>query len=261
MIKALFFDIDGTLVSFDTHRVPQSTIAAIEAAKAAGLKIFIATGRPRQLIDNIGEIARLVDGYVTVNGAYCFVGGEVVSCSLIPADEAVAIKRAADSLGAACLTVGADGLQMANASEEMLLALKRLLNVDKLLSEKPFDELTADGVVQMTVFVTAEQEAEVLAGAPSCISSRWYPAFTDITSNGADKGKGIETMAAYFGIAPEETMAFGDGGNDIQMLQRAGVGVAMGNASAEVQAAADHVTDSVDNDGVANALRHFGLIG
>ena len=62
------------------------------------------------------------------------------------------------------------------------------------------------------------------------------------------------------GLKREEIMAFGDGENDIDMLKFAGIGVAMGNASDEVKAAADYVTDSVDADGIAKALKHFGLI-
>ena len=64
----------------------------------------------------------------------------------------------------------------------------------------------------------------------------------------------------YFGISRDECMAFGDGGNDIPMLEYAGVGVAMGNAKEDVQAKADFITKSVDDDGVAYALRHYGLI-
>ncbi len=80
MTKALFFDIDGTLVSFETHRIPPSTIEALEAAHAKGLKIFIATGRPKAIINNLSELQdrNLVDGYITMNGAYCFVGEQVI---------------------------------------------------------------------------------------------------------------------------------------------------------------------------------------
>ena len=80
MTKALFFDIDGTLVSFETHRIPPSTIEALEAAHAKGLKIFIATGRPKAIINNLSELQdrNLIDGYITMNGAYCFVGEEVI---------------------------------------------------------------------------------------------------------------------------------------------------------------------------------------
>ena len=62
------------------------------------------------------------------------------------------------------------------------------------------------------------------------------------------------------GIDISETMAFGDGGNDISMLKAAGTSVAMGNALDKVKANASYVTTSVDEDGIANALRHFGII-
>lgn len=72
-VKALFFDIDGTLVSFKTHRIPQSTVDALEQAKKNGVEIYISTGRPKQIINNLGQIEHLIDGYITANGARCFV--------------------------------------------------------------------------------------------------------------------------------------------------------------------------------------------
>lgn len=83
-IKAAFFDIDGTLVSFKTHKIPQSTINAITRAKRKGIKIFIATGRPVAIINNIADIKHLVDGYITFNGAYCFMGNQDFVLSPIP---------------------------------------------------------------------------------------------------------------------------------------------------------------------------------
>ena len=71
---ALFFDIDGTLVSFKTHEIPASTIFALTQAKANGHRVYIATGRPPIIITNLGAIAHLIDGYVTTNGALCLVG-------------------------------------------------------------------------------------------------------------------------------------------------------------------------------------------
>ena len=67
-------------------------------------------------------------------------------------------------------------------------------------------------------------------------------------------------MASDRGLGIVECMAFGDGGNDISILRRAGTGVAMGNAGTEVKAAADYVTRDIDDGGVAHALRHFGII-
>lgn len=70
----------------------------------------------------------------------------------------------------------------------------------------------------------------------------------------------MEIIAGHTGIELSECMAFGDGGNDISILRRAGTGVAMGNAGVTVKNAADYVTDSIDSDGVSRALRHFGII-
>lgn len=81
------------MVSFETHRIPSSTIEALEAARAKGLKIFIATGRPKAIINNLSELQdrNLIDGYITMNGAYCFVGEQVIYKSAIPQDEVKAM--------------------------------------------------------------------------------------------------------------------------------------------------------------------------
>lgn len=89
---------------------------------------------------------------------------------------------------------------------------------------------------------------------------RWNPLFADVVPAGVDKAEGIDRLLARFRIGLDETMAFGDGGNDIPMLRHVGTGVAMGNADEAVKAEADYVTTSVDEEGIARALRHFGLI-
>ena len=89
---------------------------------------------------------------------------------------------------------------------------------------------------------------------------RSHPAIVDVTAKGNTKQRGIDEIIRHFGIRLEETMAFGDGGNDISMLRHAGIGVAMGNAKDDVKAAAGYVTTSVDDNGIANALKQYGII-
>ncbi len=96
-----------------------------------------------------------------------------------------------------------------------------------------------------------------MARIPGCTSGRWHPAFTDITAKGADKGEGIKAMAEYCGFDAQNTIAFGDGGNDASMIKAAGIGIAMGNALESLKQEADYTTTSVDDDGILNALRHF----
>lgn len=134
------------------------------------------------------------------------------------------------------------------------------LGVDSSVFVTDLNRLGDEAILQVTPFCTVEQEALLMPTLESCTSGRWHPAFTDITARGADKGKGLQAMADYLGLNIEETMAFGDGGNDISIIKKAGVGVAMGNAGDELKQVADYITTHVDEDGVKNALIKYGVI-
>ena len=91
MIRSVFLDIDGTLVSFATHKIPQSAVDALAKAKANGVGIFISTGRPLPIINNLGAISHLIDGYITTNGAMGIVGGKAIFSTPIPQDDVDAL--------------------------------------------------------------------------------------------------------------------------------------------------------------------------
>ena len=95
---------------------------------------------------------------------------------------------------------------------------------------------------------------------PDCISARWYPTFCDISPVGGTKVKGMDCFAKQFGFDMEETMAFGDGGNDLAMLEHAGTGIAMANGTETLKKAADYVTEDADHDGIRNACIYYHLI-
>lgn len=259
-IKALFFDIDGTLVSFQTHRIPQSTVDALTQAKQNGVRVYISTGRPKMIITNLGQIEHLIDGYITTNGARCFVGDHTVCQHPISKADVDKVIAASTRDGYPVIVVGEKHLAILNLTPIVEEIFVKGLGVDSLDFQSDMEDLKGEDVLQLTPFCSAEQEAELMPTLDNCTSGRWHPAFTDITAGDADKGKGLQAMASYLGLDIDETMAFGDGGNDITIIEKAGVGVAMGNAGDNVKAVADYVTTSVAEDGVKNALRHFGVI-
>ena len=258
-IKALFFDIDGTLVSFNTHRIPQSTVDALEQAKKNGVEVYISTGRPKQVINNLGQIEHLIDGYITANGARCFVEDTLVSQHAILPSDVKKIIEAADRDNYPAIVVSESRFAIHHYTDEVYEIFCKGLGVDSSVFAD-VNDLGDEPILQITPFCTLEQEALLMPTLENCTSGRWHPAFTDITARGADKGKGLQAMADYLDLNIEETMAFGDGGNDISIIKKAGVGVAMGNAGEELKQVADYITTHVDEDGVKNALIKYGVI-
>lgn len=257
---ALFFDIDGTLVSFQTHQIPESTIEALTMAKANGHKVFIATGRPPIIITNLKAIEHLIDGYVTINGALCYVGNYVVRYREIPKEAVRLVVKDAQKKKYGLIVVGEKDVAVLDPQGEVDRIFRREIGVENLNQALPVEKVMKQRIYQLTPFFSEEYERELLAHIPSCTVGRWHPAFTDVTVQGADKGEGLLTMAAHFGLNPRNTIAFGDGGNDTSMIRTAGIGVAMGNALDSLKEVADYTTASVDEDGIMKALTHFGLI-
>ena len=258
MIKAVFFDIDGTLVSFKTHVVPKSTLHAIELLKKKGIKVFIATGRHRRSINNLGDLE--FDGYVTLNGGYVFAGkDDVIYKHSISDKDIEALVRYQEKEGEfPCAFVQEDEIFM-NYTDKAVNNVFHLLNFPAP-PIRPIEDIYGKTVYQLIAFFTAEQEKRIMKVLSHCESKRWNPLFTDIVPLGSSKRIGIDKMLEHYHIGLDECMAFGDGGNDIQMLSHVGIGVAMGNAAEDVMSAASYVTTSVDENGVYNALKHFNII-
>ena len=259
--KALFFDIDGTLVSFRTHEIPPSAIAALTQAKASGARIYIATGRPHCIINNLAPIEHLIDGYITTNGAMCSVGETVIRTAAIPQHEVETLLQDARRRGYSSLVIGERRIAVQDNAGTVKSVFCNELGVHNLDFSLSVGELMeSEQVMQVTAFFTAEHDEVLQRQMPGSVFARWHPAFTDINSREADKGKGLLAVAAHEGIELADTFAFGDGGNDVAILRQAGNGIAMGNAGDDVKAAADYVATSVDEDGILNALKHYNII-
>ena len=126
--------------------------------------------------------------------------------------------------------------------------------------EDAYERALNEKVYQLNVFVSEEEEGDFMQLMPNSKTARWTSHFTDIIPKDGGKNKGIDAIINHFGIKLEETMAFGDGGNDIDMLKHAGIGIAMENARDDVKEIADFITTSVDDDGITNALKHYNVL-
>lgn len=256
MIKAIFFDIDGTLVSFKTHMVHASTMRALEELRAKGVKLFICTGRHELLIDNVDK--SMFDGIVSLNGQCVRVEERVIYTNAMTPADAQAAAEFASSRNIAAIFEGVDFIRI-NTITKMALDGAALINLH-LPEPSDISAISEYPILQLIFFGDTSEEESLLRRMPSCESTRWTPLLCDVIPLGGGKHVGIRKVLEHYGFSREECMAFGDGDNDITMLRYAGTGIAMGNADPTVKAAADYITSSTDHSGIAKALRHFGII-
>ena len=260
MIKAVFFDIDGTLVSFKTHRVPNSTLEAIKILQTKGIEVFVATGRHPSILtvgNNVGEID--FDGFVTLNGQYCFTKtGETIYENSICKEDIVSLLEFMKENKFPCAFVE-DKDTYINYIDDVVVNLLKSVNVP-LPPIEDIERAKEGKVFQLNPYVPVEFEEEIMKVLPNCEATRWSPTFIDVIPAGGGKHVAIEKIIEYYGYKKDEVMAFGDGGNDKTMLIAAGIGIAMGNANEDVKKIADYVTTSVDDDGVIKALKYFNII-
>ncbi len=256
MIKAAFFDVDGTIYSHKSKGIPQSTLKAMDLLKQRGIKTFLATGRDFTAIDRfpVGKIR--FNGYVMLNGQLCTdQDRNIILSSPIDAADASYLLDAFRKKTRPVALAEKDRLYI-NMIDEAVIRAQAGIS-----SELPqIMKYEGAPVYQFMCYGGKELEEEFSEKLPHCKVTRWSPYGVDVISKNGGKMTGIQKMLEVYGISKEETIAFGDGENDIEMLKFAQVGVAMGNAETEVQKAADYVTEDIDADGIWNALKHFHII-
>ena len=276
MPKAVFFDIDGTLVPYDTRRVSQEDRETIEALRGQGTLVFIVTGRHICDIDNIPFA---VDGAVCCNGALTYaVKGNcahfyererfvLVEDHPIPKRKAVEIAGIiADNQIPASISTDTRTL-FGNLTRKELEFIRRV-NMPSPREGDVLETAINESVYSFNAFVSPEEE-KILFNA--CIGRsrrnvlwgldtfRWCDEYCDINVHGLDKVVGIKKILDIYRIGPADIIAFGDGFNDIAMLEFAGRGIAMETAADAVKSAADCVTASAADSGVSRYLKRLGL--
>lgn len=270
MIKACFFDIDGTLLDHEHgSAMPDSTRQALAALRKKGVKVYIASGRDATMMPPLRALFPF-DGYICSNGQNILDDtGPYPTLHHSPEDILGLLRLAKEHWMSIMICEGERTFPAAHD-----VVNQRLYGW--LGQEMPpvYDpaRLQEHPVVQFTVCLTEElasgprgeqlmrQGQELFSVLPGVEVTSAGGGILDCIPKGGGKEFGISLVCHRLGIAQEETMVFGDGANDIRMLRWGGIGVAMGNASPTVKTEADYVTTPVGEDGVKNALLHFGVL-
>ncbi|MBD5119453.1 MAG: Cof-type HAD-IIB family hydrolase [Clostridiales bacterium] len=261
MIKAIFFDIDGTLVSFRQKFLSDQLLADLTTLRERGIKTFICSGRALQDLENTGMLrGAKFDGYVTINGQFCCDGDGTPF-----RDEPIGLDDMRGAYQVLLDNPTVPALLEGNGESYLTQINDRVREIYEFLHTEPYplcplEWLLERKVYQFVPFVASGEEALFLDAMPDCTYTRWHPKGIDIMPRDGGKGVGVLATMERYGFTRDEVMVFGDGENDMSMMAQAGLSVAMGNGEDMVKAMADHVTDTVENDGVSKALRHFGLL-
>lgn len=259
--KAAFFDIDGTL--WDIHnRVPESTVKAIRMLRKNGHLAFLCSGRSRAYIQSPKLFEIGFDGVVSGCGTMIEYAGETVFYKKLDTKLVEYTVNTVRHYGFRPILEGREYLYLDDeefGQDSYGRKLKtevgdHLLSVAGEWGKWEISKLTCvtDQAEWEKCYPALEKYYDCMVHNPRVI---------EIVPKGFHKGTGIEEVCRLLGMKIEDTFAFGDSANDIGMLRTAGTAVVMGNGSREAKAEADYVTDSLTEDGIWNACRHFGLIG
>lgn len=256
MIKVIFFDIDGTLVSHTKKQVTPSAREAIRELRSRGIKCVMCTGRHILETEELPIKDVEFDAYITLVGQLCLdhEKKEVVGFPFPAADRQRFVELFNEKRYPMQL-VEKDGMYINYINRRV-----EEVQADISTSLPPLGEYSGNEVYQVVAYMDKEDEAEAAEYLEGCYVTRWNRRAIDILPGGGGKILGIREYLKATGVDISETMAFGDGENDADMLAFVGTGIAMGNAEEVTKQSADYVTDHIDNDGVVKALRHFGLI-
>lgn len=264
MIRALFFDLDGTLLT-SSKALSSATIVALKSCRARGVGLFIATGRSPRLDMTLGwpeDTQTLFDGGVFSNGACVMLDGQPRWARIAPAAVAECV-RLANTHGVHVSLHLDDGAHAFNFTLPRSVWGPWGVNESNVV---PLDESACARTVKLLFFhehlvdsVTLLPNA-LLADLQAAVGEAVSLYLTDggctiqAAASGVSKLTGIEDIRAALGLAEDEIAVFGDDLNDLPMLTRYPVSVAMGNAVPEAKAAARYVTMTCDEDGVVHAL-------
>ncbi|HBM4504688.1 TPA: sugar-phosphatase [Listeria innocua] len=268
MYKIIAIDIDGTLLN-DAHEITPAVREAIKAAKQKGVKVVLCTGRPlagikKSLIEL--DLLDIGDYVITFNGAVI-----LETATEEPLADITLNKSELEEIYAFCHAQDVnvtyfDGKNMYVPSRK----ITEITCQDALLLQTPLYHLPVEEapesihVSKVMLLDTPEKITDVIKNLPETIKENFYvvrsvPYNLEFLQKGVNKGSALELLVNKLGISQGEVMSIGDQENDITMIEYAGMGVAMGNATEHIKEIANYTTTTNNEDGVAKAIQMLVL--
>lgn len=261
MKKAVFFDIDGTLWN-DRCEILPSTAEAVRKVRENGHLAFICSGRSRSCIRNQSLLEIGFDGIIASCGTHIDFHKETVFEELLSKETVEHVLAVTKKHRLPIVLEGPKYIYVNPedfTDDPFVVFLRKELGEDVRMIPENCGEIYINKFSASTKNVDLEALKEDLGEAFDLIVHAEDKVFEAVPA-GYSKATGIKKVCELFDIAPEYTYAFGDSENDHEMLEFVAYGIAMGNAAEETKRIADYITSAVDADGIANGLKHFGLI-
>jgi Cof subfamily protein (haloacid dehalogenase superfamily) len=258
MYKAVFFDVDGTLLSEIDGSMPLSTKEAIENLIARGIKVVVATGRPYNLCEEFKTMG--IDTIISANGALVKCNEHTIYKSLLATETVRSVSAFAELNGHAIsyyterYTMNGIGFE----DQRIMSALKETL----MLTNYPekMGSLSEE-IYCMCLYADDNEARKFIDRFPTLKFIRFHGYVMNVLEETeVSKSSAITKVLEYFNICRSEAIAFGDGRNDIDMLEYVGLGIAMGNGEERLKQKADFVTKKASEGGISYALNFFGVI-
>ena len=256
-IKIIFFDIDDTLRNSKTGFIPSTIPTAFKQLRDKGILTGIATGRG--IFGVVPEIKTLKpDFFVTLNGAYIEdKKGNVIYSNKIAKDKVEEYITWTKEVGIDYGLVGSHAAKLSRRTEMISQAIDPIypnLEVDPDFYQK-------EDIYQMWTF---EEQGDDLVLPESLASTlrmvRWHEHSSDVVPISGSKAAGVAKVVDQLGLKPENVMVFGDGLNDLELFDYAGISVAMGVSHEKIKEKADYITKTLEEDGIFDALEGFGMV-
>lgn len=254
-IQAVFVDVDGTTFRHDIYDVPQSTFDALLRLKKQGIKLCLLSSRtPEETIHLPRNFIELMDARLWSAGAVVIENTKRTIHTIDADDAQTLMEYARHNELVVRYSTGDNGYFDQRTKPEFSAIFDYLYHTQP--ENKRWEN---DPCVCAVVFADPTRQDEL---AQKLKHSRFtkMPNCIEITPQGIDKGSALIAQCQRWGIPVKNTLAFGDGINDITMLKAAGLGIAMGNAHATVRAAADKICGRIEDDGLYRCVKELGLI-